>query len=151
MNGVNKSKKEPLGKVLVKVIGKETVSKMQSSVMVLDVQPLANPSSVTISALKQLANFLFSKTISKGVRIILFLVISQLVHRLIVSTVSTPVDCGVKLSRHDKGKVVDVTLYKSLVGSLRYLTCTRPDILYAVGLVSWYMEEPRSTHWKTIK
>jgi Reverse transcriptase (RNA-dependent DNA polymerase) len=65
--------------------------------------------------------------------------------------VSTQVDCGVKLSRHDKGKVVDVTFYKSLVGSLRYLTCTRPDILYAVGLVSWYMKEPRSTHWKTIK
>jgi hypothetical protein len=65
--------------------------------------------------------------------------------------VSTLVDCGVKLSRHDKGKVVDATLYKSLVGSLRYLTCTRPDILYAVGLVCQYMEEPRSTHWKTIK
>jgi hypothetical protein len=57
----------------------------------------------------------------------------------------------VKLSRHDKGKVVDVTLYKSLVGSLRYLICTRPNILYVVGLVSRYMEEPRSTHWKTIK
>jgi Reverse transcriptase (RNA-dependent DNA polymerase) len=66
-------------------------------------------------------------------------------------SVSTPVDCGVKLSRHDKGKVVDVTLYKSLVGSLRYLTCTRPNIVYAIGLVSRYMEEPRSTHWKTIK
>jgi hypothetical protein len=60
--------------------------------------------------------------------------------------VSTPVDCGVKLSRHDKGMVVDVTLYKSLVGSLRYLTCTRSDILYAVGLVSRYMEELRSIH-----
>jgi Reverse transcriptase (RNA-dependent DNA polymerase) len=66
-------------------------------------------------------------------------------------SVSTPVDYGVKLSRYDKGKVVDVTLYKSLVGSLRYLTCTRPDILYVVGLVSRYMEEPRSMHWKTIK
>lgn len=62
--------------------------------------------------------------------------------------VSTPVDCGVKLSRHDKGKVIDVTLFKSLVGSLR---CTRPDILYVVGLVSRYMEESRSTHWKAIK
>jgi Reverse transcriptase (RNA-dependent DNA polymerase) len=60
--------------------------------------------------------------------------------------VSTLVDCGVKLSRHDKGNVVDVTLYKTLVGSLRYLTCTRPDILYAVGLVSQYMEESSSTH-----
>ncbi|KAJ4756551.1 polyprotein [Rhynchospora pubera] len=65
--------------------------------------------------------------------------------------VSTPVECGVKLSRHDKGNVIDATLYKSLVGSLRYLTCTRPDILYAVGLVSRFMEEPRTTHWKAIK
>jgi hypothetical protein len=65
--------------------------------------------------------------------------------------ISTPVDCGVKLSRHDKENVVDVILYKSLVESLRYLTCTRPDILYAVGLVSQYMEESNSTHWKTLK
>ena len=33
-----------------------------------------------------------------------------------------------------------------LVGSLRYLTCTRPDILYGVGLVSHYMKKPKSTH-----
>ena len=65
--------------------------------------------------------------------------------------VSTPVESGVKLSRFDEGKAVDARLYKSLVGSLRYLTCTRPDILYGVGLVSRYMEEPKSTHWKTIK
>ncbi|KAJ3705098.1 hypothetical protein LUZ61_008803 [Rhynchospora tenuis] len=65
--------------------------------------------------------------------------------------VSTPMECGVKLSRHDEGKVIDATLYKSLVGSLRYLTCTRPDIMYAVGLVSRYMEEPKTMHWKAIK
>jgi hypothetical protein len=64
--------------------------------------------------------------------------------------VSTLIDCGMKLSRHDKENVVDVTLYKSLVGSLRYLTCIIPDILYVVGLVSRYME-PSSTHWKIIK
>ncbi|KAL5820270.1 hypothetical protein ACOSQ3_022152 [Xanthoceras sorbifolium] len=39
----------------------------------------------------------------------------------------------------------------SLVGSLRYLTCTRPDILYAVGLVSRYMENPTTTHFKVAK
>jgi hypothetical protein len=66
-------------------------------------------------------------------------------------SVNTPIDCGVKLSWHDKGKVVDATLYKSLVGNLRYLTCIMPNILYAIGLVSRYMEEPRTTHWKTIK
>jgi hypothetical protein len=55
------------------------------------------------------------------------------------------------LSRYDEGKTVDATLYKSLVGSLRYLTCTRPDIAYGVGLVNRYMEEPKMTHWKAIK
>ncbi|KAL4335379.1 hypothetical protein GQ457_07G009100 [Hibiscus cannabinus] len=48
--------------------------------------------------------------------------------------VNTPIDCGVKPSLHDMGKVIDATLYKSLVGCLRYLTCTTPDISYAVGL-----------------
>lgn len=54
-------------------------------------------------------------------------------------------------SRYDEGKVVDATLYKSLIGSLRYLICTRLDIAYGVGLVSRYMEEPKMTYWKTIK
>ena len=54
--------------------------------------------------------------------------------------ISTPMECGVKLTKHDEGESVDPTFFKSLVGSLRYLTCTRPDILYAVGLVSRYME-----------
>ena len=38
-----------------------------------------------------------------------------------------------------------------LVESLRYLTCTRPDILYGVGLVSHYMEKPKSTHLMAAK
>ncbi|KAG6409034.1 hypothetical protein SASPL_132064 [Salvia splendens] len=41
--------------------------------------------------------------------------------------------------------------YKSLVGSLRYLTCTMPDILYATGLVSRYMENPTTSHFKAAK
>jgi Reverse transcriptase (RNA-dependent DNA polymerase) len=60
--------------------------------------------------------------------------------------VNTPVESEMKLSRYDEGKAVDATLYRSLVGSLRYLTCTRPDIAYGVGLVSRYMEEPKMTH-----
>ena len=60
--------------------------------------------------------------------------------------VSTPVECGVKLSRHNEEENVNPTLFKSLIGSLRYLTCTRPDILYGVGLVSRYMEAPTMTH-----
>ncbi|KAG6478457.1 hypothetical protein ZIOFF_061900 [Zingiber officinale] len=65
--------------------------------------------------------------------------------------VNTPVDCGTKLSKNDEGKTIDPIRFKSLVGSLRYLTCTRPDILYEVGLVSRFMEEPKETHWKAAK
>ena len=65
--------------------------------------------------------------------------------------ISTPVECGVKLSKHDESESVDPTFFKSLVGSLHYLTCTRPDILYAIGLVSRYMENPTTTHFKTAK
>ncbi|KAH9687903.1 hypothetical protein KPL70_014941 [Citrus sinensis] len=65
--------------------------------------------------------------------------------------ISTPVECGVKLSKYDEGEDIDPTFFKSLVGSLRYLTCTRPNILYAVGLVSRYMENPKTTHFKVAK
>ncbi|TXG51252.1 hypothetical protein EZV62_023776 [Acer yangbiense] len=65
--------------------------------------------------------------------------------------ISTPIECGVKLSKYDEGEPVDATSFKSLVGSLRYLTYTRPNILYAVGLVSRYMKAPITTHLKTAK
>ncbi|KAJ4709756.1 Retrovirus-related Pol polyprotein from transposon TNT 1-94 [Melia azedarach] len=65
--------------------------------------------------------------------------------------ISTPIECGVKLSKHEEGEKVDSTFFKSLVGCLRYLTCTRPDILYATGLVSRYMKTPTTTHFKAVK
>ena len=46
---------------------------------------------------------------------------------------------------------MDSTLLKSLVGSLMYLICTRPDILVVVGVVSRFMEAPTSTHLEVAK
>ena len=65
--------------------------------------------------------------------------------------VNTPIATGMKLSREGNGDFVDSTLFKSLVGSLRYLTITRPDIIYGVGLVSRYMERPKESHWLAAK
>ncbi|XP_070015772.1 secreted RxLR effector protein 161-like [Nicotiana sylvestris] len=65
--------------------------------------------------------------------------------------VNTPMESGTKLSKFDKGEKVDPTFFKSLVGSLRYLTCTRPDILFAVGVVSRFMEASTSTHLKVTR
>jgi len=61
--------------------------------------------------------------------------------------VNTPIVTRMKLSREENGDFVDSTLFKSLVGSLRYLTITRPDIVYGVGLVSRYMETLKESHW----
>ncbi|KAJ3689816.1 hypothetical protein LUZ61_018980 [Rhynchospora tenuis] len=65
--------------------------------------------------------------------------------------VSTPMELGAKLSKFEGGDRVDASKYQSLVGRLRYLTCTRPDIAYSVGVVSRFMEEPKYSHWKAIK
>ena len=42
--------------------------------------------------------------------------------------------------------------YSSAVGSLMYaMICTRPDIAYAVGVVSRYMSNPGKKHWEAVK
>jgi len=43
-------------------------------------------------------------------------------------------------------KEVDLTLFKKIVGSLRYFYHIRPDIAYEVGLISKYMEKPTTSH-----
>ena len=65
--------------------------------------------------------------------------------------VNTPVECGVKISKNDEGEKINSTTFKSLVGSLRYLTCTHSDILYEVGLLSRFIETPAITHFKALK
>lgn len=58
---------------------------------------------------------------------------------------------GAKLLKFDGGECVEASRYRSLVGSLRYLTCTRLDISLSVGIVSQFMEEPVYSHWKALK
>ena len=62
------------------------------------------------------------------------------------NSISTPIECGVKLHKDHDGKKVDSTLYKQIVGSLMYFTATRPDIMYSVSLISRYMESPTELH-----
>ena len=42
--------------------------------------------------------------------------------------------------------------YSSVVGSLMYvMVCSRPDLSYAMSLVSRYMSNPGKEHWKTVQ
>jgi Reverse transcriptase (RNA-dependent DNA polymerase) len=65
--------------------------------------------------------------------------------------VSTPMEPDAKLSKFDGGEHVDASRYQSLVGSLRYLTCTRPDLSLSVGIISRFMEKSVYSHWKALK
>ena len=62
-----------------------------------------------------------------------------------------PMEPKVQLHKDEKGKAVNSTDYKSMVGGLRYLVHTRPDIAYAVGLVSRFMERHTVLHQNAVK
>jgi len=63
----------------------------------------------------------------------------------------TPTITGLNLRKEDFGSNVNLTLYKSMIGSLMYLTAIRPDIMYAVSLVLRFMETWKETHWQASK
>ncbi|XP_051132509.1 uncharacterized mitochondrial protein AtMg00810-like [Andrographis paniculata] len=65
--------------------------------------------------------------------------------------VHNPMALGVKLNKDEDGVKVDKTYYKQLVGSLMYLTATRPDMMFVVSLASRYMENPTELHLKVVK
>ena len=67
------------------------------------------------------------------------------------NSVSIPCVAGLKLSKDGEGKLVNSTVFRSLVGNLMYLTATRPDIMFAVSLISRFMEKPYSNHWEAAK
>ncbi|XP_039818450.1 secreted RxLR effector protein 161-like [Panicum virgatum] len=46
---------------------------------------------------------------------------------------------------------VDATEYRRLVGSLRYLVHTRPDLAFSVDYVSWFMQRPTAEHLQAVK
>ena len=51
----------------------------------------------------------------------------------------------------EKREPVNATLYRRLVGSLRYLVHTRPDISYNIRVMSRYMQYPKHNHYAVVK
>jgi hypothetical protein len=64
--------------------------------------------------------------------------------------VDTPIEYNNRLNTHDREPLPDTTLYKQLVVSLVYLTVTRPNISYAIHIVSQFMAAPRSLHYAAV-
>jgi hypothetical protein len=63
----------------------------------------------------------------------------------------TPMGEKLKLSRESMTEEVDPTHYRQLIGSLRYLVHTWPDIAFTVGYMSRFMEQPTTEHLQAIK
>jgi hypothetical protein len=63
----------------------------------------------------------------------------------------TPMELRLQLATEGTSAEVNATMYRSLVGSLRYLVHTRPDISFAMGYVSRFMERPRQEHLAAVK
>ena len=65
--------------------------------------------------------------------------------------IGVPLDKNCKLRADLGAKIEDINMYRSMVGNLIYLTITRPDLSYAVGLVSQFMQQPTKPHLVCIR
>jgi hypothetical protein len=72
----------------------------------------------------------------------------EIFHMTKCKSALTPFLSRVKLEDGGETPLVENTLYRQLVGILLYLTHSRPNLSYAVGAVSRFMQEPHELHWK---
>jgi hypothetical protein len=62
------------------------------------------------------------------------------------SPVSTPMVVGCKISKDDISPDVDQRTYRSMIGSLLYITTSHPNIMQVVGMVGRYQSAPKQSH-----
>ncbi|GJX27265.1 putative ribonuclease H-like domain-containing protein [Tanacetum coccineum] len=68
-----------------------------------------------------------------------------------VKTVSTPMETQKPLLKDEDGEEVDVHIYRSMIGSLMYLTSSRPDIMFTVCACARYQVNPKVSHLHAVK
>ncbi|GJU41708.1 putative ribonuclease H-like domain-containing protein [Tanacetum coccineum] len=68
-----------------------------------------------------------------------------------VKTASTPMETQKPLLKYEDGEEVDVHLYRSMIGSLMYLTFSRLDIMFAVCAYARYQVNPKVSHLHVVK
>nr|GFB50532.1 hypothetical protein [Tanacetum cinerariifolium] len=64
---------------------------------------------------------------------------------------STPIDTEKPLLKDHDGKDVDVHIYRSMIGSLMYLTPSRPDIMFSVYACARFQVTPKVSHLHAVK
>ena len=70
-------------------------------------------------------------------------------------TESSPVcinmENGCKLNKEEESLAVNQMVCRSMIGSLLYITASRPDIMQTIGLVARFQANPKESHMKNIK
>ena len=61
--------------------------------------------------------------------------------------VQTPMSVSTKLLLNDGTTSYNATEYRSTIGSLQYLSLTRPDIGFAINRLAQFMHQPTVFHW----
>ncbi|XP_073223568.1 secreted RxLR effector protein 161-like [Cicer arietinum] len=62
------------------------------------------------------------------------------------NSISNPSEINSKIDECSEEEIVDPTLFRQMVGSLRYLCNNMPDICYSISVISIFMHDPRKTH-----
>ena len=65
--------------------------------------------------------------------------------------IKTPMPTNGHLDLDEGGNPVDQTLYRSMIGSLLYLTASRPDIMFSVCICARFQANPKETHLIAVK
>ncbi|GJX48282.1 putative ribonuclease H-like domain-containing protein [Tanacetum coccineum] len=68
-----------------------------------------------------------------------------------VKTASTPMETSKSLMKDENAEDVDVHLYRSMIGSLMYLTSSRPDIMFVVCACARFQVTPKVSHLHAVK
>ncbi|GKC38019.1 retrovirus-related pol polyprotein from transposon TNT 1-94 [Tanacetum coccineum] len=63
----------------------------------------------------------------------------------------TPMSSDTKLTKDEECESVDSTKYRGMIGSLLYLTASRPDIMFSVCLCARFQEAPKTSHLEAVK
>ena len=63
----------------------------------------------------------------------------------------TPMPTNLKLSKDELGKMVEKTLYRSMIGSLLYFSASKPDIAFSIGACARYQACPKESHFIAFK
>ncbi|XP_050914934.1 secreted RxLR effector protein 161-like [Lathyrus oleraceus] len=64
---------------------------------------------------------------------------------------STPMGSGYYVDQDESGVSIDITKYRVVIGSLLYLTASRPDIMFSVCLCARFQANPKESHLTAVK